>query len=114
MGAPRKYATEEEYKRAKHRFTKRWFKQNPEYNRMWKLQTRFGMTLEEYDELFDGQGGVCAICGGSNPDGRRLAVDHDHETGEIRGLLCYRCNRYIVGIIECELGQNALRYLGVI
>ena len=63
-----------------------------EAQRVSNLKHRFGMTLEEYDELFDAQNGGCAICGGANTTGRRLAVDHDHETGEVRGLLCFGCN----------------------
>lgn len=47
---------------------------------------------EEYAALFDAQGGGCAICGNA-PKTRRLHVDHNHATGAIRGLLCYRCNR---------------------
>ena len=45
-----------------------------------------------YDTLFKKQGGVCYICG--NPPGKKkLAVDHNHVTGKIRGLLCNNCNR---------------------
>jgi len=58
-----------------------------------KLKRRFGLTLEQYDALWKDQGGVCAGCGGHNIAGRRLAIDHDHRTGKIRGLLCDRCNR---------------------
>ena len=59
------------------------------------LKSRYGMTLEEYAELFDKQKGLCAIC--STPPretkrGNRLHVDHSHETGKIRGLLCHLCN----------------------
>ena len=50
------------------------------------------MTLEDYERMFDAQGGVCAICGKPRPEERTLHVDHDHETGEIRGLLCFSCN----------------------
>ncbi len=56
------------------------------------LKTNFGITLEQYDQMFEKQNGVCAICNGINADGRRLAVDHSHETGKVRGLLCTRCN----------------------
>jgi len=51
---------------------------------------RFGLTREVYDELCQAQGGKCAICG-IVPD-HELAVDHDHDSGLIRGLLCKRCN----------------------
>jgi hypothetical protein len=42
--------------------------------------------------MFEAQGGVCAICGEARPEARTLHVDHDHATGAIRGLLCFRCN----------------------
>ena len=47
-----------------------------------------------YDELLEAQGGGCAICGRA-PATRRLCVDHDHKTLEVRGLLCYLCNYFI-------------------
>ena len=56
---------------------------------------RFGITREQYDEILEAQGGVCAICKEVCNSGRRLAVDHDHETGEVRGLLCGNCNTAI-------------------
>jgi len=51
-----------------------------------------GITLEEYNNLLGKQGGVCALCGNINRHGVALHVDHDHTTGEIRGLLCFCCN----------------------
>lgn len=61
------------------------------------LKREYSITLEEYDVLFEGQNRCCAICG--KPERamyrgspRHLAVDHDHITGQIRGLLCFRCN----------------------
>lgn len=48
--------------------------------------------MNHYWELFDMQGGLCAICAGM--EGRDLVVDHDHETGYIRGLLCRSCNTW--------------------
>lgn len=59
----------------------------------------YGLRPGDYRRLFDAQGGVCAGCGprtGRNgTSGRRLAVDHDHLTGEVRGLLCSTCNRSV-------------------
>lgn len=69
------------------------------------LVNKFDITLEQYDRMLDGQKGVCAICG--RPERavtkhgfvKHLAVDHDHRTGKVRGLLCIRCNLK-VGILE--------------
>ena len=56
----------------------------------------FGLTADDLAALIEVQGGSCAICGRQpKPGGRRLAIDHDHETGLVRGLLCYRCNTAI-------------------
>jgi hypothetical protein len=55
----------------------------------------YGLSLAAYDALMDAQGHGCAICGDACPSGRRLAVDHDHQTGRVRGLLCVRCNTLI-------------------
>lgn len=61
-----------------------------------QLRTKYGITMADFEELLEKQGGVCALCG--NPPGftgrsdARLNVDHDHETGEIRALLCMKCN----------------------
>lgn len=57
------------------------------------LHRVFGMTSAEYDAMSEAQGGTCAICQAPCHTGRRLAVDHDHQTGRVRGLLCGRCNR---------------------
>jgi hypothetical protein len=63
------------------------------------LKNKYGITLDEYDAMFEAQGGVCAICGGVHDDGRRLYVDHDHATGKVRALLCRRCNT-VVGFVN--------------
>lgn len=56
---------------------------------------QYGIVVEDYDRLYVAQGGRCAICGSVVPGGcfTHFAVDHDHHTGKIRGLLCTACNR---------------------
>lgn len=56
-----------------------------------RLKRKFGWGPEEYARLLAEQGGTCRICK-TTPSNRHLAVDHDHTTGRIRGLLCSRCN----------------------
>jgi hypothetical protein len=65
---------------------------DPMRRRRWHLKGRYNITPEQYDEILASQGGVCAICEDVCKTGRRLAVDHDHETGRVRGLLCANCN----------------------
>lgn len=71
--------------------------EDPERDRRKNYKRKYGITLEQYNEMLERQGGVCAIC--AQPERRQetsnLAVDHCHETGEIRGLLCSNCNRAI-------------------
>ncbi len=72
----------------------------------------YGITIEEYDKMFELQSGGCAICKQKCPSGKKLAVDHNHETNEFRGLLCVRCNTALGSIQEDEdLIWNMLEYL---
>lgn len=57
------------------------------------LQTRYGITVEDYERMLAEQGGRCKVTDCRRlPGKRRLDVDHNHQTGEVRGLLCRRCN----------------------
>lgn len=66
---------------------------DPEIDRRAELKRLYGITLEQYVEMFTIQGEVCAICKEKCPTKKSLSVDHDHKTGTVRGLLCNRCNR---------------------
>jgi hypothetical protein len=63
-----------------------------EYERRRGWRRHFGLSIEQFEQLVRKQGGGCAICAGKPPSGSVLCVDHDHATGEIRGLLCGPCN----------------------
>ena len=67
------------------------FKRTHEAQRSALLKVRYGITFADYDAMLMKQDGRCAICR-KPPKGRYLHVDHDHETGAVRGLLCARCN----------------------
>lgn len=75
----------------------------------------YGVTEETYRALFEAQQGRCAICR-RQPRRRRLAVDHDHNTGRVRGLLCYTCNHWVLGWVEGDpvAAHNAAVYLALI
>lgn len=87
------------------------YHQNPVQARNTMLLYKYGITAEEYDVMLAQQGGVCAICK-APPTTRRLAVDHDHETGKIRGLLCSRCNPALGMLLDkIEHAQSLIEYL---
>jgi hypothetical protein len=102
---------------------RQWFTDNPERanenRRRWNLQNTYGLSVARYNALLHKQGGVCAVCGKDEPNahGRtgkqvRLSVDHCHETGVVRGLLCQKCNRAI-GLLNDDpvLMRKAISYL---
>lgn len=77
------------------------------------LTTYFGITKEDYNNLLKEQNHTCAICNKVDPTpNRRLAVDHNHKTNEIRGLLCGKCN-IALGLFDdnTDLMLKAIEYL---
>lgn len=87
---------------------------DPAKNKDKHLRKMYGITLEQYNEMLAKQGGVCAICGGTEKiKGRLMAVDHCHATGAVRGILCSHCNRAL-GFFrdDVESLKRALKYLG--
>lgn len=91
-----------------------WVKANPGYNRKhylkhgWKskLKYLYGLTVEQYNKMIKKSGGKCKLCGKK----RKLCVDHSHETGKIRGLLCKSCNVHL-GWFE-NRKNKILNYIG--
>jgi len=81
-------------------------------NRRYFLKRKYGITPEQYAELLLEQKGVCAICGGMNKKNRRLFVDHNHQTNQVRGLLCRKCNSIIAYANEdLNILREASNYL---
>ena len=76
------------------------------------LKRKYGITLEAYDAMLMKQGGGCAICKQEPGTDISLHVDHDHETGRIRGLLCFTCNNAL-GDFEGDaaLLRSAIAYV---
>lgn len=62
------------------------------YHRAKNIEYLFGITQNDYDRMYREQKGLCAVCGEPCATGRKLAIDHDHKTRVIRGLLCSACN----------------------
>ena len=67
-------------------------------SREYNLMRRYGITLEQYDSMLTAQDGRCAVCKKHHTEFKiNLAVDHDHKTGEVYGLLCTYCNQRFIG-----------------
>lgn len=105
-----------EYKRE---FMREYRKKNPDKFKDMDLRRTYGITLDEYYEMLRQQDHVCAIC--KRPENavdhrsglpRALAVDHCHETGKVRGLLCTNCNRGLGKFNDnVEYLAEAIKYL---
>lgn len=97
-------------------YAKEYYKNNPPSStevRRRKLKHKFGITLDQYNKMFEEQQGCCAICGKHQTEfKRRLAVDHNHKTGKVRALLCDKCN-WALGMLNekvCVM-KNMILYL---
>lgn len=79
-------------------------KDNPEERTAQHYRKAYGMTLQQVDAMIASQGGRCACCGDILLPGHKTHVDHDHVTGQVRGVLCRWCN-----LAEGNLKGSALR-----
>lgn len=97
----------------RHNATQRAYRAaNPDRLREGHLRRKFGITIEDYAAMLEAQGGGCAICGRPEPEGGSLHVDHDHVTGRVRGLLCFRCNGALGNLDEdVDRLADAMAYL---
>jgi hypothetical protein len=101
--------------------SRRWSRRNPaadrQVRRRAELKSKYGITPEDYERMFAEQGGCCAVCRrpperAPTRSGGYLCVDHDHVTGEVRGLLCGHCNA-VLGYAEDSpmVLRSAIHYL---
>lgn len=85
---------------------------DPLASRRKELKRMYGISLEQYAEMFKKQGEVCAICKNTCKTKKSLSVDHDHVTGKVRGLLCNKCNIALGALNDnVILFQRAIQYL---
>lgn len=82
-----------------------------DYDRTIKIQKKYGVTPKQWEEIYNKQNGCCAICGKhQSQEFRRLCIDHNHNDGRVRGLLCTSCNAKLGWF---EINQNLIKvYLG--
>ncbi len=117
--AKRLAKTAEYYQKNKERYSavhRAWHLRNRESvstrHRRALLWDRYRITPERYDAILKAQGGVCAICKSVTRSKKKMHVDHDHATGQVRGILCTRCNFAIAYLKdEPRLIEAALEYV---
>jgi hypothetical protein len=91
--------------------SKEWYNKNAMRVKNTRLIYKFGITLDEYNELLNKQKNSCSICG-NPPRLQKFAVDHDHKTGKVRGLLCRDCNVGIGNLKDDpDLIEKAIQYI---
>ena len=88
--------------------------ENRKHDRRYNLNSKYKMTIDDYDKILEKQIFSCAICGGKEPKSNygRFLIDHDHKNGKIRGLLCQPCNTGL-GQFEDNIQKlnDAINYL---
>ena len=103
------------------KWRKKKLKKEPIFDMRKDLKTNHSLSIEQYNEMLKSQNRVCAICGKEElifddrtKKFRRLAVDHNHKTGKIRGLLCSLCNRGLGFFYDdINLFKKVIKYLRI-
>lgn len=82
-----------------------------EYERNWRMMKRYGITFADKERMYAQQKGKCLICNDGG-DLKKIHIDHNHQNGKVRGLLCYQCNSAIAFLKEdISILQKAIDYL---
>lgn len=83
-----------------------------DYFKNYKLEKKYGITIEDYNSMLDSQGNLCYICRNTFDEQNKPHVDHNHETGEVRKLLCHSCNTAIGHLKEdVDIMKKAIEYI---
>lgn len=104
-------------KEKRKRYAKKYREEHKEDDFKWRIKRNFGLSEDDWNILFSKQKGCCAICGKHQKElSKKLGIDHNHCTGQIRGLLCNSCNAAI-GSLRVDYGisllQQAINYIKV-
>ncbi len=108
-----------EYRKARYKITRehelainrQWSLSHPDQRKESSLK-RHGITLSQWEQMFIKQNGLCVICGNWLKFDGSTHVDHDHRSGEVRGLLCHKCNSFIgYALDSTTVLMNAIDYL---
>ena len=92
--------------------SKEYRRTHPDSMRKSDLKRNYGMTIENYNQMFVNQNGACLICGKSSLTSKHLNIDHNHQTGKVRGLLCQFCNTGLGNFKDDKsLLMRAFKYL---
>ena len=107
-----RYAADAVHREAVKAQARAYGKKNPESKRKARLRQEFDLSLAQYESMLAAQGGGCAICGRPPRDDISLHVDHDHDSGAIRGITCFRCNNALGDLNDDpKLLARAAQYL---
>lgn len=103
---------QEENSEARNEYAKAWRKKNKDYIKQFDLIRVYGITQEEKLKMIEDQNGLCAICANILFENRTTHIDHCHDTGKIRAILCHGCNTGI-GLFKESIPalQSSISYL---
>lgn len=112
-----KFRSKPDSKRKHVDYMREYYRRNPQRYRARWIKWRYGITQADYDRMLAAQGGVCAICECAtnyslSGKPRPLFIDHNHATGQVRGLLCNQCN-LAIGAIDDDIShaRRMIKYL---
>lgn len=108
------YKNDEEYRKQRLIDASNWQKNNPKKRKNQRLREAYGITYEEFEKLLDKSEHKCQICGFSDKSDKKMfpIVDHCHKNGNVRGILCAKCN-FALGQFNDNIDslKNAIKYL---